>query len=728
MLVQLTNQGAALLNQNKGPIQLSSFQVGSAFNYPPKSSDTGLHGTSLFTGTPTPYGVVNANVVKYTAILDTTVGTFGFGEVGLYSSDGNLFALATSPVLINKEASVNGAAGNSIRIDIYLSMVGDNYQMWMDVAQSNNPFRVATLNSVDQLPPTADAVPNVYIVSGLTPSQMAFQAYTDRQGLWNFDVYQYDLQKEVTITGFSSTSVSIDISDYVSGLTPAYVGELILQFSTGQAYSICRNITNTVVGATQATLSFSTPLALTPVVGDKILLFSRQIQSTTVANLPVATATVLGAIKVGNSLSITTDGVLNINPTSFPVTSVNGLTGDVVLDATNITGFAKVAYTGKYSDLSGAPLSYVLPVASLTRLGGVKADPTGNITIAQDGTLAINFVIVKSVNGVLPNGAGNIQLPADIGWVNPAQITTGSDLNTYLSTGLFYVANDGDAQSLLNGPGLVASRTAGMLEVLSSSTTVSGGDYVIQRWNDTNYQYYRKYTKVGATWSSWVQLTPAAGMAIASKTSLGGVIVGSGLNVDTNGLISTAIKSVNGVSTGDITLTAANVGALPNSVLDQFSGVPSLTSPVLDPTTHPVATDIDGYTFGRVKFYDLTLGALYEAGYWDANANHVIQSNLSPASPVPTQSTTYDANTSLNTGGLHTIDISSGGRNPRVPTGVDYQQVLAEGAVYRVTVAGTTNLDGYNQWDVDDLAVCILGKWVKVTINFTNVIFSAGTF
>jgi hypothetical protein len=54
--------------------------------------------------------------------------------------------------------------------------------------------------------------------------------------------------------------------------------------------------------------------------------------------------------------------------------------------------------------------------------------------------------------------------------------------------------------------------------------------------------------------------------------------------------------------------------------------------------------------------------------------------------------------------------------------------VSGNGAVYRVTVAGATSIDGYAQWDVDDLVTCVAGKWVKLTVNFNNVVFNAGTF
>ncbi|QRE00313.1 hypothetical protein [Burkholderia phage BCSR5] len=74
------------------------------------------------------------------------------------------------------------------------------------------------------------------------------------------------------------------------------------------------------------------------------------------------------------------------------VTSVNKKTGDVTLTATDITGFAKVATTGQYSDLLGIPAAYVLPAATTTALGGVKigTNPAGDAPSATLAKVAIS--------------------------------------------------------------------------------------------------------------------------------------------------------------------------------------------------------------------------------------------------------------------------------------------------------------------------------------------------
>jgi hypothetical protein len=565
MLVQLTNAGAALLNANTGPITLTAFKLGSAFGYIPEPTDTNIHGSLIYSGVPSSPIAANANIVKYSAYLDYNLGPFTFGELGLFTSTGVLFALATGSEAIQKIQLTSGDPGNSIRIDVYLSMVNQNYEMWLDMAESNNEFRLAVLGSVDQLPPPQSATPNAYIISGASSSQSSFMAYTDRLGLWNFDAYAYANQATATIVGFDFQSVTIALSDYVPGMTPAYLGAIILEFVTGALYGICRYVQTAVISGGLVTLGFDNVLSMTPIVGDKFTVFGRQSLSTTIPNLPIATTTTLGAVIIGNTLTVDGTGLINIAPITFPVTSVNEMTGDVILTAADITGFATVAISGLYSDLSGKPAAYALPIATTTVLGGVKAPSDTNITIAGDGTIDLGFTPVKSVNGQLPDaGTGNVTIsipaPTVIGLVTPTQVAASTDLNTLQTTGLFFVL-DANAPTLVNAPGASSGRPGGTIEVEPLTTTANGGD-VIQRYQQAGTLYFRRFSLSGNTWTAWAQALSSA-------------------------LI--------GVPGGIAKLNQA-------------------TAPV--PATDP-------YTFSRVPFYENTLGSWWNAGTWDANANNI---------------------------------------------------------------------------------------------------------
>jgi hypothetical protein len=698
MLVQLTNAGAALLAANSGPIELSTFELGSAFGYIPEPTDTNIHGSLIYTGEPSSFLVINANVVKYSAYLDYDLGPFNFGELGLYTADGTLFALATASALITKQPESAGVyTGNSIRLDIYLSIVGQNYSMWLDYASSNNNFQMAVLQTPDTLPQPQNATPNAYIITGATSQQSSFLAYTSQTGLWNFDCYQYANQAAASITAFTPNSITISQSQYVPGMNPAYLGATIIEFSSGALYGICRYVSNVTLSGGNAILTFDTPLMMTPALGDTVLAFGRQQLSTTIPNLPVATTSTLGGVIIGNTLTVNSQGLINVAPTAFPVLSVNGMTGEVMLTASEISGLATVAMTGLYSSLIGTPPPYALPIASTSTLGGVMAPSDGNLTIGGTGVIDLGFSPVKTVNGISPDGTGNVTVPPAtvIGLVAPQEIAAATDFNTLQTTGLYF-GLDVYAATFLNAPN---TTVGGVLDVEPFTTTASGGD-VIQRYTQAGAMYFRRYSQSANTWSTWVQVSTSTALPPATTTTLGAVIVGMGLLVNGSGVLSAGITSVNG-QTGSVSLTASDVNAVPLSAVNAQGGVPSLTIT----TTTPVPAT-DPYTYGRIPFFQNTLGTWENAGKWDASANHVIQAH--------TGNTTTDTNTSLASGGMQTIDISYNGNGPSGLGTPDYQTVSAEGNVYQVIVAGTTDLDGTSDWNVGDLAVVVNGGWVRI--------------
>jgi hypothetical protein len=270
---------------------------------------------------------------------------------------------------------------------------------------------------------------------------------------------------------------------------------------------------------------------------------------------------------------------------------------------------------------------------------------------------------------------------------------------------------DTDASSVTNAPNTTAG---GVLDVEPFTTTASGGD-VLQRYTQSTAMYIRRYAQSTGNWTPWVQTQTTGTQPVATTTTLGVIQVGAGLNITTAGILSTQIQSVNGKSNAFINLTASDVNAIPIASLDAQGGVPQLDAPTASPNP---ATD--PFTFARMRFWENTLGTWWNAGTWNASTNAIMQAHSGLS--------VYDTNQQLLANGQQKIDISFNGNGRAGLSAGDYQTVSAEGMVYQVGVAGTTNLDGNAQWDVGDLAVCINGKWTKITVNFTNVVFSAGTF
>ena len=159
-----------------------------------------------------------------------------------------------------------------------------------------------------------------------------------------------------------------------------------------------------------------------------------------ITGIPIASETVLGGIKVGDNLTINSDGVLSAQ--AGGVKSYNDLTDKPVLN-TNISesqpvssdetisgtiSLHKISKTGDYSDLNNLPsLDFIpnsekgvaggvatlgddtkisdnqLPIATTTDLGVIKVG--ANLTIGEDGTLNAIGGSGGTVSDTLPIGS-----------------------------------------------------------------------------------------------------------------------------------------------------------------------------------------------------------------------------------------------------------------------------------------------------------------------------------
>ena len=107
--------------------------------------------------------------------------------------------------------------------------------------------------------------------------------------------------------------------------------------------------------------------------------------------LPVATASVLGGVKIGSGIDITGDGVISAQQYILP-TATTTILGGVKVDGTSIT----IDGNGVISGAS----TYSLPIATDVILGGVIVD---NVTITVDGA----GVISATPSAIIPQDDGN---------------------------------------------------------------------------------------------------------------------------------------------------------------------------------------------------------------------------------------------------------------------------------------------------------------------------------
>jgi phage-related tail fiber protein len=127
------------------------------------------------------------------------------------------------------------------------------------------------------------------------------------------------------------------------------------------------------------------------------------------------------------------------------VTSVNGQTGTVTINAANLPGLAVVGKTGQYADLIGAPGPYTLPAATTSTLGGVIVSPSGNLSVNGSGTVDISSALLASIasklNSAVPIGTGTTLIDSvTSGILTLRTITAGSGISLVNSSGTITVA------------------------------------------------------------------------------------------------------------------------------------------------------------------------------------------------------------------------------------------------------------------------------------------------
>ena len=402
MQIQITDAGVSALNSaGSTPLTLGIFKLGDDFNYTPEATDTGIHGTQLFQGNVTAPLIINANLIKYGINLDYSIGDIYFGEIGIFLPNNELFALATNDTLIAKIKQNGSNEGNQIRIDLYVSVVGQNYSMWTDLANSNSSVQVTSVLSVDHLTPSRNATPNIFVVGAVHDKQTSFLAYTDRIGLWTFNQYAYNTYLDVvyTIVSATTSSVSIDIAYYNDFMVPDALGDIILQFTSGANYSICRNVSATVqnINSSIVTFSFSTNLLIVPVTGDKFSLFQR-----------------------------TTDYVTSIN-------NIMPYSGNVSLEISDIPGLPEALTSSALNNKSvainaGSTLTLDLTSASgienfYVTLGQPTCAITFNLGSLQNGlTRKAQIVFIQGTGSNLVTWPGNISFPQGLNPVLSFQI------------------------------------------------------------------------------------------------------------------------------------------------------------------------------------------------------------------------------------------------------------------------------------------------------------------
>lgn len=239
----ITEAGLAAANAAgvNGPyIHISSFKVGSAFNYQALPTDVDLNGTVLYTGTPFAYSYVDPQTLNIVCIIDASAGPFQFGEVGLYLADGTLFAKAVYDTLQTKYSSLSLGVGSRYRFNCLLRLQRANGIFQIDTQINQSILEVDTWSQVVPQVSNPNA-PNLIIVHEPDPLGQSPMIYRETDTKWNIDGY-IALDNGAVVQSVSGNTITANVFlNYPTSVARRF----LVQTSTGLIRSILNITGNT---------------------------------------------------------------------------------------------------------------------------------------------------------------------------------------------------------------------------------------------------------------------------------------------------------------------------------------------------------------------------------------------------------------------------------------------------------------------------------------------------
>jgi hypothetical protein len=381
-------------------------------------------------------------------------------------------------------------------------------------------------------------------------------------------------------------------------------------------------------------------------------------------------------------LKETRDLVDNLGANS--VASVNGISpvaGDVTLTATDITGFATVATSGAYADLSGTPT--LATVATSGEYSDLLNKPTLGTASAEDvGTGAGDVVQLD----------GSARLPA----VDGSQLT---NLTVDLSSGSVSDLGDVAVTSATNGDALIFNGTSSQWENSALATVATSGDYTdlsntpalatVATSGDytdlSNTPALATVATSGAASDVSVAATPT------NYTALSANVEAHLTAIDTALASVGAVQTVNGVSPvgGDITLGGADIDTA-HSAVNYTAGAADLDSHLsgVDSKLGALDTQVTTNTSNialKANSADLGTASTQDVG---TGAGDVVQLDGSARLPAVDGSQLTNLTVDLSTGALNDLgDVS-------ITAAADGDALVFDGANWRDLALATVATSG----------------------------------
>ncbi len=282
-----------------GPfVDIETFKLGDDATTDASNTDTGLVGTTVYTGTPISFSYYDAQTVQINMEVPSDVGPFDYGEIGLFLPGDVLFARFSYGVLHTKQTSLSSGFANVLRIKA-LIRVSQGPAIFNLPAPSDDQqvLEVATFALVNT--PAEHPENPLVIVHEANDYQESYQLFKNENTLW--DIANASCFGTATIdSAADSTHMASTFFTKLSMAAMGDLGKYVIQTEGGYLRMV-KSVASGIIELTSA-------LATASVVGHNVKVYilnsaqAKELQGAAgVVNFPNGISVGSGGLVTGDS-------------------------------------------------------------------------------------------------------------------------------------------------------------------------------------------------------------------------------------------------------------------------------------------------------------------------------------------------------------------------------------------------------------------------------------------
>lgn len=235
VITEETNQAITATAITGLRITISEFRLGTDYSTPATALDTDLKGSVVYSGIPASYFYYDRNTVGIRLEIPANIGPFQFGEIGLFTDTGRMFARASLGALQDKFGPAGGGMPNIWKITALLRFGQAPAFINVVTSTATTLFEVSdfSLLSPPGLMPSGQ---NAVIVHEPSPADESVLVYSHSPTHWTIN--GYEKIGHITLSA-ASTPTDIPSLDWANYLLNDYqIGKYVVQTLYGDIRSI----------------------------------------------------------------------------------------------------------------------------------------------------------------------------------------------------------------------------------------------------------------------------------------------------------------------------------------------------------------------------------------------------------------------------------------------------------------------------------------------------------